>query len=505
MNEPLLEVQGISKSFPGVRALQDVQFRLDAGEVLVLVGENGAGKSTLMKILSGIYQKDAGTIRIDGREVDIAGPAEAQRLGISIIHQEMNLMPDLTVAQNIFLGREPRRGPMLDEKALNRNTARLLADLGIPLSPRRRVSDLTVAAQQMVEIAKALSVDARVLIMDEPTSALTDTEVETLFGLIDSLRAAGTGIVYISHRMEELRRLADRVTVLRDGQYIGSLERSEIDVPTIIEMMVGRTLETSSRPELPENASHEVVLKVEGLSTRSLLKDVGFELRRGEILGFAGLMGAGRTETARAVIGADRSTSGTVEVHGTQVRIRQPADAVRHGIGYLSEDRKTLGLMLEQSVTANTIAASYDRFTGFLGVVNDRRARRVAAQYVEELRTRTPSVDQPVKLLSGGNQQKVVIAKWLVRDCEILIVDEPTRGIDVGAKEEIYRLLQRLAAEGKSIIVISSELPEVLRLSHRIVVMANGRVQGTLDNEDATQNSIMELATRFDAGEGTAA
>ena len=505
MNEPLLEVQGISKSFPGVRALQDVQFRLEAGEVLVLVGENGAGKSTLMKILSGIYEKDAGTIRIDGREVEIAGPAEAQQLGISIIHQEMNLMPDLTVAQNIFLGREPRRGPMLDEKALNRSTAQLLADLGIPLDPKRRVADLTVAAQQMVEIAKALSFDARVLIMDEPTSALTDTEVETLFGLIDSLRASGTGIVYISHRMEELRRLADRVTVLRDGQYIGSLERSEIDVPTIIEMMVGRVLETSTRPELPETASHEVVMKVEGLSTRSLLKDVSFELRRGKILGFAGLMGAGRTETARAVIGADRTVSGTVEVHGQPVRIRQPADAVRHGIGYLSEDRKTLGLMLEQSVTSNTIAASYDRFTGLFGIVDDRRARRVAARYVEELRTRTPTVDQPVKLLSGGNQQKVVLAKWLVRDCEILIVDEPTRGIDVGAKEEIYRLLQRLAAEGKSIIVISSELPEVLRLSHRIVVMANGRVQGTLDSAEATQNSIMELATRFDAGEGTAA
>ena len=505
MNEPLLEVQGISKSFPGVRALQDVQFRLDAGEVLVLVGENGAGKSTLMKILSGIYEKDAGTIRIDGREVEIAGPAEAQQLGISIIHQEMNLMPDLTVAQNIFLGREPRRGPMLDEKALNRSTAQLLADLGIPLDPKRRVADLTVAAQQMVEIAKALSFDARVLIMDEPTSALTDTEVETLFGLIDSLRASGTGIVYISHRMEELRRLADRVTVLRDGQYIGSLERSEIDVPTIIEMMVGRVLETSTRPELPETGSHEVVMKVEGLSTRSLLKDVSFELRRGEILGFAGLMGAGRTETARAVIGADRTVSGTVEVHAQPVRIRQPADAVRHGIGYLSEDRKTLGLMLEQSVTSNTIAASYDRFTGLFGIVDDRRARRVAARYVEELRTRTPTVDQPVKLLSGGNQQKVVLAKWLVRDCEILIVDEPTRGIDVGAKEEIYRLLQRLAAEGKSIIVISSELPEVLRLSHRIVVMANGRVQGTLDSAEATQNSIMELATRFDAGEGTAA
>lgn len=502
---PLLEVRGISKSFPGVKALQGVEFQLDAGEVLVLVGENGAGKSTLMKILSGIYARDEGTIAVDGREVDITGPADAQELGISIIHQEMNLMPDLTVAQNIYLGREPRRGLMLDEKALNRQAAALLGDLGIQLDPRTKVSTLTVAAQQMVEIAKALSVDARVLIMDEPTSALTDTEVETLFGLIESLRASGTGIIYISHRMEELKRLADRVTVLRDGEYIGTLDRDEIDVPTIIEMMVGRTIDTGSKPEPFDTAGRDVVLKVDGLSTRTLLKDVGFELHRGEILGFAGLMGAGRTETARAIIGADPSTGGRVEINGRVARIRQPADAVRHGIGYLSEDRKSLGLLLEQSVTTNTIAASLGRFSGLLGIMNDRRARRVAQQHVEDLRTRTPNVEQPVKLLSGGNQQKVVIAKWLVRDCDILIFDEPTRGIDVGAKEEIYTLLQKLAATGTSIIVISSELPEVLRLSHRIVVMANGRITGTLASEDATQNSIMDLATRFDAAEGAAA
>ncbi|MGP9538016.1 sugar ABC transporter ATP-binding protein [Brachybacterium sp. AOP43-C2-M15] len=505
MEQPLIEVHGISKRFPGVTALQGVEFHLHAGEVLVLVGENGAGKSTLMKILSGIYQRDEGTISIDGREVEIAGPTAARELGISIIHQEMTLMPDLTVAQNIFLGREPRRGPMLDERALNRRAAELLSSLGIQLDPRTRVSTLTVAAQQMVEIAKALSVDARVLIMDEPTSALTDTEVETLFGLIDSLRDTGTGIIYISHRMEELKRLADRVTVLRDGEHIGSLEREQIDVPTIIEMMVGRSIDTGSGPEPFDATDREVVLRVQGLSTRALLRDVGFELHRGEILGVAGLMGAGRTETARAIIGADRSISGTLEVHGRPVRIRHPADAVRHGIGYLSEDRKGLGLMLEQSVTANTIAASLSRFAGVLGVMNDRRARRVARRQVEELRTRTPSVEQPVKLLSGGNQQKVVLAKWLVRDCDVLIVDEPTRGIDVGAKEEIYRLLQQLAAAGKSIIVISSELPEVLRLSHRIVVMANGRVAGELGGDEATQTSIMDLATRFDAAEGAAA
>ena len=444
----LLEVEGISKSFPGVRALHQVQFVLHPGEVLVLVGENGAGKSTLMKILSGIYQRDEGTIKVDGREVTIANPAAAQQLGISIIHQEMNLMPDLTVAQNIYIGREPHKGPFLDERGLNRKAQDLLDGLGIKLDARQIVGDLTVAKQQMVEIAKALSFDARVLIMDEPTSALTDSEVETLIGLIENLRAKGTGIVYISHRMEELKRLADRVTVLRD---------------------------------------------------------VSFDLHRGEILGFAGLMGAGRTETARAIIGADPRTSGTIEVHGKPVTIKQPADAVAHGIGYLSEDRKRLGLMLEQSVTFNTALASIGQFTTPLGFVQQAKAKKVAQRYVDELRTKTPSTEQMVKLLSGGNQQKVVIAKWLARDSEILIFDEPTRGIDVGAKEEIYRLLQRLAENGKSIIVISSELPEVLRLAHRIVVMANGRVTGTLANEDASQQKIMDYATHLVADEQGAA
>ncbi|MDR7233707.1 sugar ABC transporter ATP-binding protein [Agrococcus sp. BE272] len=505
MTAALLEVEGMSKSFPGVRALHEVQFSLHSGEVLVLVGENGAGKSTLMKILSGIYQRDAGSIRVDGQEVEIPGPAAAQALGISIIHQEMNLMPDLTVAQNIYIGREPRKGPFLDERGLTRKAQQLLDDLGIKLDAKQRVGDLTVAKQQMVEIAKALSFDARVLIMDEPTSALTDTEVETLIGLIESLKAKGTGIVYISHRMEELKRLADRVTVLRDGEYIGTLERDEIDVPTIIEMMVGRHLDEGARPKASEHLRDEVVLRVTGLSTRQLLRDVSFELHRGEILGFAGLMGAGRTETARAIIGADPRSGGTIEVNGKQVSIKQPADAVRHGIGYLSEDRKRLGLMLEQSVTFNTALASMGTFTGPLGIVQQGKARTTAERYVKDLRTRTPSTEQVVKLLSGGNQQKVVIAKWLARDCDILIFDEPTRGIDVGAKEEIYRLLQKLAAEGKSIIVISSELPEVLRLAHRIVVMANGRVTGTLANEDASQAKIMEFATHLVADEQGAA
>ena len=494
MAAPLLEVVGVSKSFPGVRALHDVNFHLDAGEVLVLVGENGAGKSTLMKILSGIYTRDQGIIRVDGEEVALATPAEAQQRGISIIHQEMNLAPDLTVAQNIFIGREPRRGPFLSERALNRQTSDLLRRLGIVLAPAQLVGDLTVAQQQMVEIAKALSFDARVLIMDEPTSALTDTEVETLFRLIEALKAQGTGIVYISHRMEELGRLADRVTVLRDGEHIGDLDRSEISIPRVIEMMVGRAIAEGRRPVVAEGED-EIVLRVEGLSTRSLLRDVSFDLHRGEILGFAGLMGAGRTETARALIGADPSTGGAIEVKGRPVRINHPADAVKHGIGYLSEDRKRLGLMLEQDVNFNTLLASISDYAGALGWMRDGRGRSVTKRYVESLRIKTPSVNQTVKLLSGGNQQKVVIAKWLARDCDILIFDEPTRGIDVGAKEEIYGLLQTLAAQGKSIIVISSELPEVLRLSHRIVAMANGRITGILRNEDATQEKIMEYCT----------
>ncbi|MBB4072020.1 ATP-binding cassette domain-containing protein [Canibacter oris] len=498
MTKPLLELTGISKSFPGVKALQGVEFTLYPGEVLVLVGENGAGKSTLMKILSGIYSRDEGTIKYNGKEVEINGPAAAKELGISIIHQEMHLAPDLTVAQNIYIGREPGKFGMISERQLNKQTQELLDRLGIKLDPQQKVGTLNVAGQQMVEIAKAMSYDAHVLIMDEPTSALTDSEVETLFKLIAELKAKGTAIVYISHRMEELKRLADRVVVLRDGAYIGQLEREQISIPTIIEMMVGRKIEGNARP-VPKNLDGApVVLEVTGLSTKKLLQDVSFTLRKGEILGFAGLMGAGRTETARAIIGADRRSAGEIKIHGKQVNIKQPADAVKAGIGYLSEDRKGLGLLLEKSVADNTVLASLKKFQRG-GVMLDTKALQTAQLYVEELRTKTPSVKQQVKLLSGGNQQKVVLAKWLVRDTDILIVDEPTRGIDVGAKEEIYNLLEKLAVSGKSIIVISSELPEVLRLADRIVVMSDGKVAGELDNEAATQEKIMDLATNANA------
>ena len=494
MSDPILRVEGISKGFPGVQALKDVHLEVRAGEVLVLVGENGAGKSTLMKILSGIYTRDEGTITFEGEQVELTSPLQAQQLGITIIHQELNMMPDLTVAQNIYIGREPRTGPFLSERALNRRAEELLQRLDIKLDPRRRVGELTVAEQQMVEIAKALSFNAKVLIMDEPTSALTDTEVETLFVLIEQLRQRGTGIVYISHRMDELRRLADRVSVLRDGAYIGSLDKSEISVPRIIEMMVGRAIDEGTRPDARDHSGDPIVLDVQGLSTKALLKDVSFQLHRGEILGFAGLMGAGRTETARAIIGADRKDSGSISVAGKPVRIRQPEDAVKRGIGYLSEDRKLLGLMLEQDVTFNTVLASLDSYANAIGWMGDRKAKNQTKDYVQQLRVKTPSVNQIVKLLSGGNQQKVVIARWLMRDCDILIFDEPTRGIDVGAKEEIYRLMQQLAAAGKSIIVISSELPEILRVANRIAVFANGRITGTLRNEEASQEKIMQLA-----------
>jgi len=493
----LLRVSGISKSFPGVQALKDVRLELDRGEVLAIVGENGAGKSCLMKILSGIYSRDEGTIELNGEEVVIDSPKTAQSLGISIIHQEMNLMPDLTIAQNIYIGREPRRGPFVDERALNRKATELLRRLEIHLDPRELVQDLTVAKQQMVEIAKALSFDAQVLIMDEPTSALTESETETLFRLIEGLRKHGTGVIYISHRMDELRRLADRVTVLRDGAYIGSLEKNELHIPTIIEMMVGRHIEESARPNSAEYADAEVVLEVKGLSTRKLLKDVSFDLRRGEILGFAGLMGAGRTEVARALVGADPHDRGEVRVNGKVVKIRHPADAAALGIGYLSEDRKALGLLLEQDVNTNVLLASLRDYTDRLGFMHPANGRQRSTAYVKSLRIKTPSIRSLTKNLSGGNQQKVVIAKWLARDCDVLIFDEPTRGIDVGAKEEIYRLLHELNAQGKSIIMISSELPEVLRMSHRIVVMENGRVTGILRNEEASQSKIMEYATRM--------
>ncbi|MDR6554716.1 sugar ABC transporter ATP-binding protein [Paenibacillus qinlingensis] len=496
MNEEvLLRMEGIEKHFPGVHALHQCQLALAAGEVHALVGENGAGKSTLMKIATGVYQKDEGRIFIKGTEVNLPHTRAAQQLGISMIHQELNLMPDLTIAQNIFIGREPRHSFKLfvDERKLNEQAQLLLDQMNLQLDPRTLVADLTVAKQQMVEIAKALSFQSEVLIMDEPTAALTHAEIEELFRIINQLRSRGVGIVYISHRMEELKRISDRITVMRDGRYIDTVQTHSTSIDQIISMMVGRELYVSPNQQL-NNSSPTTVLEVSKLNRGSAVKDVSFHLAKGEILGFAGLMGAGRTEVARAIFGADAIDSGEIRIHGQQVRIQAPHDAVRHGIGYLSEDRKRFGLMVDMDVKMNIALASY-RKARRLGWMQDSIIGEKAQHYVEALQIKTPTIHQQVKFLSGGNQQKVVIGKWLLRDCDILIFDEPTRGIDVGAKTEIYKLLDDLAAQGKSIIMISSELPEILRMSHRIMVMCEGRITGELTQHEATQEAIMKFAT----------
>jgi len=465
------------------------------------VGENGAGKSTLMKVLAGVYEKDGGQILYKGAAVDIPNPRAARDLGISLIHQELNLMPHLTVAQNIFVGREPRRRLrfLLNEKAINAQAEVLLERLNLHLDPRTRVSDLTVAKQQMVEIAKALSFKSEVLIMDEPTAALTETEIEDLFRIIRQLREEGVGVVHISHRLEELQQISDRITVMRDGRYVDTVATRDTSIEQIIRMMVGRAIYEGA-PEVPDLLAHEVALEVRHLRRGRAVRDVSFTLRRGEILGFAGLVGAGRTEVARAIFGADPIDGGEILIRGRPVRIRTPRDAVRCGIAYLSEDRKRYGLMLGMDVETNIVLATLRRFLRLLGWVNTARTRETALRYVDALRIRTPSIQQRTRNLSGGNQQKVVIGKWLTADTEILIFDEPTRGIDVGAKSEIYRLLGDLAKRGKAIIMISSELPEILRMSHRIIVMCEGRITGQLVS-GAGQEEIMTYATqRGDTG-----
>jgi ribose transport system ATP-binding protein len=495
----LVQMDGISKDFPGVHALRDCRFDLRRGEVHALVGENGAGKSTLMKILAGVYRMDAGRVRVKGAEVDIPTPKAAQLLGISIIHQELSLMPNLTAAQNIFIGREPRGALpfLLDERALNRNARALFDQLHLKLDPQTKVANLAVAQQQMVEIAKALSYKAEVVIMDEPTAALTETEIDELFRIIRKLRETGVGVVHISHRLEELKRISDRVTVMRDGQYIATVETKDAPIEQIIRMMVGRTI-FEEAPEVHQ-ADPSVVLDVHDLSRGRAVQHVSFNLHRGEILGFAGLVGAGRTEVARAVFGADRADSAEIRVHGRPAHIKSPGDAVRRGIGYLSEDRKRYGLALSMDVETNIVLATLRKFAHAFGRIDAGRTRSTALQRVKGLAIKTPSIRQKVRNLSGGNQQKVVIAKWLTADTDILIFDEPTRGIDVGAKSEIYHLLNELAKQGKAIIMISSELPEILRMSHRIVVMCEGRITGELAGAGATQEQIMTYATMREA------
>ena len=492
----LVEMSGIEKHFPGVHALKKARFELLSGEVHTVMGENGAGKSTLMKVLCGVYQRDEGTVKIQGNEVNFNTPREAQEAGVGIIHQELSLMHDLTVAQNIFIGREPRLAlGRLDETALNQKATEIFNWMNISLDPKIEVGRLTIAKQQIVEVAKALSYQSKILIMDEPTAALNSKEISELYLVIERLKANGVGIVYISHKMDELKRISDRVTVMRDGATIDTVNASEVPINTMISMMVGRTIVDES-VSIPDLSNEPVVLEVTGLNRGREIQDVSFSVQSGEILGFAGLMGAGRTEVARAIFGADPIDSGEIKVYGEKMDFQNPSDAVKAGIGYLSEDRKHIGLAMGMDVRANISMASLQRFSSGLGILDESAMGEEAKKYIEQLSIRTPNDRQEVEFLSGGNQQKVVMAKWLLRDCKILIFDEPTRGIDVGAKAEIYKLLTTLAAQGRAIIVISSELPEVLRLSHRIAVMCEGKLTGFLPGGSSTNQEIMELATQ---------
>jgi ribose transport system ATP-binding protein len=486
----------IDKHFTGVHALRQVDFDLEEAEIHALVGENGAGKSTLMKVLIGINPKDSGEIHYLGHPFNPRDPKHALEMGIGIIHQELNMMYHLTVAQNIFIGRESTRfnGLLLDKRDQTRRAEELFRRLKMNIDPDEPLGRLSVGKQQMVEIAKAVSHRLRILILDEPTAALTDAEIDELFAIMRDLASRGVGMIHISHRLDEIHRIADRVTVLRDGERVDTQRTADVTKQQIINMMVGRVIYEQPKTKSNVAPGAPVVLRVNRLNAGRLVRDVSFDLHEGEILGMAGLMGSGRTETARAIFGADEVQSGVIEVRGRRVSIRSPEDAVANGIGYLSEDRKRFGLAVNLSVKDNLAMATYDRFQRGL-FINAAKVREVTEDYIERLSIKTPSLEQLLRNLSGGNQQKVVIAKWLIRNCDILIFDEPTRGIDVGAKSEIYTLMNELIREGKSIIMISSELPEILRMSDRIVVMSEGRLTGELPIERASQEAIMGYAT----------
>lgn len=498
MSHESVRMEGIYKEFPGVKALNDVSFRMNAGEVHALVGENGAGKSTLMKVLTGVYKKDAGTIWIDGEQVEYASVRDSMNAGVIMIHQELNLMNHLTAAENIFIGREKKfpGGLVLDKKRQNEEAKKLFDKLNVHIDPTVKVGDLSVAQQQMVEIAKALSFHIKVLIMDEPTAALTDNEIEDLFRVIRMLRSEGCSIIHISHRLEELALIADRITVMRDGSYVDTLDAKTASVDEIIRLMVGREIFVEKQKNLKcEVEDLLTTLEVRNLNAGPMVRNISFQAHAGEILGFSGLVGAGRTETARAIFGADPHSSGEILVHGKRVNIRSPRDAVQNGIAYLSEDRKRFGLALGMDVEVNTSMASIKKLSRF-GIIDFARCRRNAEQQTKDLAIKTPSLQQLVKFLSGGNQQKVVLAKWLTSEADIIIFDEPTRGIDVGAKTEIYKLLNKLADSGKTIIVISSELPEIIRCCHRVLVMCEGQITGEVTKDDINQETIMKYATQ---------
>jgi len=490
--EPLLRMSGITKSFPGVRALDGVDLELGASEVHALAGENGAGKSTLMKILSGVYHADEGEIWLRGKRITASGTRSMIDAGVSVIYQELNLVPYLSVAENVFLGREPRRpGGFIDWRRMRDDVRRLLEPFGLSLDPRARVNTLGPAYQQVVEIAKALSLNSDILVMDEPTAALTGREVDRLFDVIRGLRRSGKSVIYISHRLQEIKLVADRVTVLRDGRRISTSRVDEISIDEIIRHMVGRTL-TEQYPKGTSTPGKEI-LRVEGLSRRGVCRDVSFSLRRGEILGVAGLVGAGRTEIVESIFGSRRRDAGRIFIDGREVRVRSTRDAVRSGIALIPEERKRQGLVLGLSVLDNVGLTILDLHS-VLGFIRRRVVAGLVSQVAQTIRVKTPSLRQTVRNLSGGNQQKVVLSKWFVRDCDVYIFDEPTRGIDVGAKVEIYKLMQDLAARGAAIIMVSSDLPEVMNLSDRIAVVWGGRIVGQFLRGEVNEEQVMSYA-----------
>ncbi|PRR77387.1 Ribose import ATP-binding protein RbsA [Clostridium liquoris] len=494
IKKPLLEMINISKSFPGVKALQNVNLKAYGGEALALVGENGAGKSTLMKILSGVYKKDEGKILIDGNEVNVSGISDAENLGISIIHQELSLLPNLTIYENIFLGNEKYSGAFrkLDKKYMKEKSTELLSKIGFKIKPDTIVKNLNVGEMQMIEIIKAISKNSKIIIMDEPTTALTDVETKKLFEVIEKLKSHGIAIIYISHRLDEIFQICDSVTVLRDGKYIGDAKVKQVSKDDLIAMMVGRKLDEQF-PYRDEKKG-EVLLKVENLCYKNKVKNVSFYVREGEILGIAGLMGSGRTEAAKTIFGEYKKSSGDIYVGGKKVNINSPKDAIEYGIAYLSEDRKKEGIVLNMSVRENMSICNLKKYENSLKRIDKKEELEDVNTYIKKLSVKTPSPAQLIKNLSGGNQQKAIIAKWIMVSPKVLIIDEPTRGIDVGAKKEIYEVLNELKKMGKAIIMISSDMPEILGVSDRIIVMSEGKLSGELSRKEATQENIMKYA-----------
>ena len=494
MSQNLIELNGVSKSFPGVKALDQVKFDLKSGEVHALLGENGAGKSTLMKIISGIYKRDEGSYFVDGQDVGDLTPKKAADLGISIIHQELNMCLDLTVAENMFLGREKKKFGLVDQKALNDDAEAILKKLQMDIDPETVVRKLPVSKQQMIEIAKALSTNARILIMDEPTSALTEKECNELFKIINNLKKNGCAIIYISHRLEELEYITDRVSVFRDGRYIITKDFDKTSLDEIIAYMVGREI-TDKYPNIKMPLGDKI-LEVKNLSA-GFLKDISFDLFAGEIVGFSGLMGAGRTELFKTIFGADKKEKGEIVLDGNLIGIRSPEDAIKHGIVFGPEDRKAEGLCTKLSIRENIGLANLDQISNKFGLINRDKESEIVNKMIQDLKIKTPSMEQDAKNLSGGNQQKVVVGKWLARDARVVVFDEPTRGIDVAAKVEIYHIMNELKRQGVGVIFISSELPEIIGMSDRVLVMCNGRITGNLMTVDTTQDEILHCATRY--------